>query len=141
MRPMPRPAYLTFPLVLGALLAALPARAQTEPPPTSPEPATTTAAPGVGSPVGEPPAPPPPPVSAPAPGAAPLPAAPAPAVMSAPGELSPLPPPAEKPPLYKETWFWAVVGVVVLTATMITIGLASQGPSTPNTDLGNMRAF
>jgi hypothetical protein len=62
-------------------------------------------------------------------------------VMAAPGELAPLPPPPEKPPIYRETWFWAVVGVVVLTATMITIGLASQGPSTPQTDLGNMRAF
>jgi hypothetical protein len=62
-------------------------------------------------------------------------------MMTAPGELSPLPPPAEKPPIYKEIWFWAVVGVVVLTATMITIGLASQGPPTPSTDLGNMRAF
>jgi len=136
---MPRPAYLTFPLILGALLAALPVRAQTEPPPTSAAPPTDAPAPAAGSPVAPPP---PPPAAAPATStAAPLPAAPAPAMMTAPGELSPLPPPAEKPPLYKETWFWAVVGVVVLTATMITIGLASQGPSTPTTDLGNMRAF
>ena len=138
---MPRPVYLTFPLVLGALLTTLPAQAQTEPPPTPP----ASAAPGAATPPPDSP-PPPPPAAAPAPATpptatSPLPSAPAPTMMTAPGELSPLPPPEEKPPFYKETWFWAVVGVVVLSATMITIGLASQGPSTPSTDLGNMRAF
>ena len=144
---MPRPATLPVPLVLGAFFAALVAlgapvapcwaQAQTEPPPTAP---ATPPAPG------EAPAPSPaaaPPPAAAAGPAAPLPSAPPPgtAMMTAPGELTPLPPAEDKPPFYKETWFWAVVGVAVLTATMITIGLSSQGPSTPNTDLGNMRAY
>jgi hypothetical protein len=58
-----------------------------------------------------------------------------------PGTLPPLPPPEEKPPVYKQTWFWAVAAVVALTAGMIVYGLATQGPATPSTDLGNMRAF
>ena len=141
---MPRPAAFYLPLVLGAVVATLgasrPAQAQTEPPPASAPPGPAAAAP-------ESPPPAPPPPAAVTPATAPLPAAPppssagAPTMMAAPGELAPLPPPEEKPPFYRETWFWAVVGVVVLTATMITIGLASQGPSTPRTDLGNMRAF
>jgi hypothetical protein len=140
---MSRLASPLAPLVLGVFVAALGASsmaaAQTEPPPAG------SAAPAA-------PAPPPaPPVAAPAtaeapplavPPAAPVPAAaPGPALVATPGELGALPPPEEHPPLYKETWFWAVVGVVVLTATMITIGIVSQGPETPKTDLGNMRAF
>jgi hypothetical protein len=58
-----------------------------------------------------------------------------------PGTLPPLPPPEEKPPVYKQTWFWAVAAVVALTAGMIVYGLATQGPATPSTDLGNMRAY
>jgi hypothetical protein len=34
-----------------------------------------------------------------------------------------------------------VAAVVALTAGMIVYGLATQGPATPSTDLGNMRAF
>jgi hypothetical protein len=137
MTPMSRLAYLFAPLVLVAFVAALcvssPALAQTEPPPaaSSPPPADATAAAPANV---SPPPPPAPPAAAPVP-------SPAPALIAAPGELSALPPPEERPPFYKETWFWAVVGVVVLTATMITIGIASQGPATPKTDLGNMRAF
>jgi hypothetical protein len=68
-------------------------------------------------------------------------AAPAPAPTAEPGTLPPLPPPEERPPIYKQTWFWAVVAVVGLTAVMIGYGISSQGPATPNTDFGNMRAF
>jgi hypothetical protein len=141
MTPMPRPAIVPASLVLGALLVALqapsPAQAQTEPPPTPPGAAAIPPAPAAA---------PTPPAAEPPLAAPPVPAAPPPApaattMMAAPGELAPLPPAEEKPPIYKQTWFWAVVGVVVLTATMITIGIASQGPSTPATDLGNMRAF
>lgn len=71
----------------------------------------------------------------------PLLAAPAPAPTADPGTLPPLPPPEERPPIYKQTWFWAVVAVVGLTAVMIAYGIGTQGPATPNTDLGNMRAF
>ena len=136
---MPRLASPFAPLVFGAFVAALGlsarAAAQTEPPSvTSPGPAADV-----------PPSMPPPSAATPAPASTPPPtttlAAPPPALATAPGELAPLPPPVEQPPFYKETWFWAVVGVVVLTATLVTIGLASQGPSTPKTDLGDMRAF
>jgi hypothetical protein len=134
---MPRPAHLVPPLIFGALLITLGAQAETDPPPAPAGAAAATVPPESVAPT--PPVAIPPPAAAPA--STPLPAAAPPAVMAAPGELAPLPPPPEKPPFYRETWFWAVVGVVVLTATMITIGLASQGPSTPKTDLGNMRAF
>ena len=43
--------------------------------------------------------------------------------------------------IYKQTWFWAVAAVVGLTAVMIVYGLSTQGPATPSTDLGNMRAY
>jgi hypothetical protein len=65
----------------------------------------------------------------------------APAPTAEPGTLPPLPPPDEKPPVYKQTWFWAVAAVVGLTAVMIVYGLSTQGPATPSTDLGNMRAY
>jgi hypothetical protein len=65
----------------------------------------------------------------------------APAPTAEPGTLPPLPPPDEKPPVYKQTWFWAVAAVVGLTAIMIAYGLSTQGPATPGTDLGNMRAY
>ncbi len=140
---MPRLASPFAPLVFGAFVAALgapaTAAAQTDPPPvTSPGPAAdappSTPPPSAVAPAPAPTPPPPPTLLAPPP-------APAPTLATAPGELAPLPPPVEQPPFYKETWFWAVVGVVVLTATLVTIGLASQGPSTPTTDLGDMRAF
>jgi hypothetical protein len=154
MATMLRPAPAVPPLLLGlclAMLGAPTAQAQTEPPavdqepppaalapPPAPAPAAPAATPpgnaGLtptpGAPIGPPPGPAAPPVLA----------APAQAVTN-PGELAPLPPPGDRQPIYRETWFWAVVGVVVLTATMITIGVASQGPSTPTTDLGNMRAY
>ena len=96
-----------------------------------------------------PPAPTPPPDAPPvAPIGAPPAAAPLPGLAPAltpstaePGALPPLPPTEDQPPIYKQTWFWALVGVVALTATMVTIGIASQGPATPNTDFGNMRAY
>jgi hypothetical protein len=142
MAPMPRLASCFAPLVVGAFVAALaaasPAAAQTEPAPATSPPAAADAPPPAGASAAEANAPTPPP---PATMLAAPPPTPGPPMATAPGELAPLPPPGEEPPLYKQTWFWAVVGVVVLTATMITIGVASQGPSTPKTDLGDMRAF
>ena len=125
-------------LVVSTALPS-PAWAQTVPPPV-----------GAAAPAAPPATPPPP--AAPAPEAAPAPAAPpptaapppslsAPIPMAEPGTLPPLPPPEEKPPIYKQTWFWAVAAVVGLTAVMIAYGLGTQGPATPSTDLGNMRAF
>ena len=141
---MSRLAYPFAPLVIGAFVAALGlpsmvavAADQTEPPPGGSSP------PAMAAPTPTPAEAPAPPIaSVPPPPAAPAPApAPAPALVTAPGELGAVPPPEEHPPLYKEPWFWAVVGVVALTATMISIGVAYQGPATPKTDLGNMRAF
>ena len=58
-----------------------------------------------------------------------------------PGALPPLGPPAERPPVYKRAWFWGAIGVVALTTLIIVVSVSSQGPSTPDTDLGNKRAF
>ena len=66
---------------------------------------------------------------------------PAPSLVAEPGTLPPLPPTEEHPPLYRQAWFWALVAVVGLTAAMVTYGVVSQGPATPSTDFGNMRAF
>jgi hypothetical protein len=49
--------------------------------------------------------------------------------------------PTERPPFYQRAWFWTVLGVVAVTAVVIAIGVSSQGPETPSTNLGNMRAF
>jgi len=131
------------PVILSVLVAsiALPAsaRAQTEPPAVSADAPAAAPATPPGAPATPPPAAPEtaPPVAAPPP--APLLAAPAPT--AEPGTLPPLPPPEERPPIYKQTWFWAVAAVVGLTAIMIAYGLSTQGPATPSTDLGNMRAF
>ncbi len=136
--PTPPSASLVMTLLIASLSGA-PAWAQTEPPPV-----------GAAVPEAAPAAPPPAEAApAPAPSVAPLPAAaappsleaPAPAPVIDPGALPPLPPPEERPPIYKQTWFWAVIAVVGVTAAMITYGLATQGPATPSTDFGNMRAF
>jgi hypothetical protein len=125
-------------LLVALLMPATAVRAQTEPPPVGtgstngPAAATPGAAtsPGVvTSPAPLPAAPPP------------APPAPLPALAADPGALPPLPPTEERPPIYKQAWFWAVIGVVSLTGVMIAYGVASQGPATPTTDLGNMRAF
>jgi hypothetical protein len=147
---MLRPGFPTAALIVSLLVALLPpsaARAQTEPPPqTALPPQTATAPPpGAGAASGSAAATPGAPL---APTAAPLPAAPPPALpppppslAAEPGALPPLPPTEEHPPIYKQAWFWAAIAVVGLTAAMITYGIASQGPATPTTDLGNMRAF
>lgn len=129
-------------LIVTLLFASLTsARAQTEPP------AVGTDAPAAVAPAPTPPPAPPAPAAAEAapppapPPPAPLLAAPAPAPTAEPGTLPSLQPPEERPPIYKQTWFWGVIAVVGLTAGMIVYGLSTQGPATPNTDFGNMRAF
>jgi hypothetical protein len=55
---------------------------------------------------------------------------------------APLPPPARPVPFYQKLWFWGAVGVVVVSAVLITIASSgSSGPETPNTTLGDMHAF
>jgi hypothetical protein len=44
-------------------------------------------------------------------------------------------------PIYRKDWFWAGLGVVILTMAVIFVSAASAGTDTPNTKLGNMRAF
>jgi hypothetical protein len=137
------------PLIVSLLVASIalpaPAWAQTQPPAVSTD--APAAAPAPSAPAATPPPPAPaapetaPLTAAPAPAAAPAPLLTAPAPTAEPGTLPPLPPPEERPPVYKQTWFWGVVAVAGLTAIMIAYGLGSQGPATPNTDLGNMRAF
>jgi hypothetical protein len=68
----------------------------------------------------------------------------APAVVSPPlaAPEPPPPPPPLREPLYRKDWFWGAVGVLVLTtAIVISLSLANADPATPNTKLGDMRAF
>jgi hypothetical protein len=53
------------------------------------------------------------------------------------------PPPAKRHvPFYRKDWFWAGVGVLVITgAILLSVALSSQDPLTPSTRLGDMRAF
>jgi hypothetical protein len=54
----------------------------------------------------------------------------------------PAPPAPRDEPLYRRHWFWGAVGVLVLTgAIILAVSLNSADPSTPNTKLGDMRAF
>jgi hypothetical protein len=54
----------------------------------------------------------------------------------------PAPPAPRHEPIYREDWFWGAVGVLVLTgAIILAVSLSSADPSTPNTKLGDMRAF
>src|SRR5215831_15781174 len=118
---MTRLGLASAPVIVSLLVASIvlpaPARAQTEPPPVSAgAPAAAPAAPAA------PPATPSPaPDAVPAPAALPPAAAPPPSLAAhaptaEPGTLPPLPPPEERPPVYKQTWFWGVVAVVGLTA-------------------------
>jgi hypothetical protein len=141
-------------LAVVALLASGTASAQGTSPSPQPPPA---AAPGAA------PAPQPPP-AAPAPGleagdTAPVPGESAPAGATAP--VTPLPaagapaPGALEAPLvvpapnaprhrrfYEQHWFWGAVGVVVITGMIVlALSLNSADPATPNTRLGDMRAF
>ena len=140
---MPRLSFLAL-LVVGLLtFDAAGARAQTAPPAMPPPP--TVATPPAGDavvPLGQPPpaapaAPPAPMEAAPPPQATP-PYAPSPALTAAP---EPAPLPADRP-FYKKRWFWGAVGVFVFTGIIIAVAVSSSGgPSTPNTTLGDMRAF
>jgi hypothetical protein len=145
---MTRLGLASAPLIMSLIVASIalpaPARAQTEPPAVSGD--APAAAPPAAAPPSAATPPPAAPEAAPAPAAPPPAAAPppslaAPAPAAEPGTLPPLPPPEERPPIYKQTWFWAVAAVVGLTAIMIGYGLGTQGPATPSTDFGNMRAF
>jgi hypothetical protein len=122
-------------VAITAVALVAPAFGQTEPPaagvsaPVEPVPAA-----GAPATIGDAPGTPPP-------GPPPSYVPPAGSVATDPGALPPLGPPAPKPPLYEQPWFWGLVGVVVITAAIVTIGLATQGPARPDTDLGNKRAF
>jgi hypothetical protein len=119
-------------LVLGALaLAGGPAHAQatTPPPPLG---AGDTA-----PPPGAPPAPEVEPV-APLPELTPPPSS---AVVTAPALTAP-PPRAQQQPIYRKDWFWAAIGVVLMTgAVVMFFALRDPDPATPPTRLGDMRAF
>jgi hypothetical protein len=50
--------------------------------------------------------------------------------------------PAQPEAFYQKPWFWAVAGVVVLTATfLLVVAATSSSTPKPNTVLGDMRAF
>lgn len=123
-------------LVFGAFaLAGGPAHAQatTPPPPAAPPLETGDTAP----PPGAPPTPEVQPVP-PLPGLAPPPST---AVVTAPG-LTPPPPAVRRRPIYREDWFWAAVGVVLITGAIVTFfALRDPDPAKPQTELGDMRAF
>jgi hypothetical protein len=49
---------------------------------------------------------------------------------------------ARPAPFYRKDWFWAAAGLVVLTTAVILFStLGSSGSGTPQTTLGNMRAY
>jgi hypothetical protein len=52
-------------------------------------------------------------------------------------------PPARRPqPFYRREWFWGAVGLVVVTAIVVTVlTLGTGDPETPATKLGDMHAF
>jgi hypothetical protein len=111
-----------------------------EPPPTTvpPTPATPSAPPVEALP---PTAPatsgmPPAPTLAPEPGAGA-----APLTLEQPGQVAATAPPAPAKPFYRKVWFWAAVGVVVATVTIVLIATANGGPDTPTTNLGDHHAF
>jgi hypothetical protein len=124
-------------VVLGALaLGGRTAAAQA----TAPAPQTPPLEAGDTAP---PPGAPPPPIAEPAPPITPLPSA---ATPEAPALTAPLvlpePPAPRREPIYRQHWFWGAVGVLVLTgAVVLLVSLSNQDPATPNTRLGDMRAF
>jgi hypothetical protein len=86
---------------------------------------------------------PPPAISEPAPPVTPLRSA---ATPEAPALTAPLilpePPAPRREPIYRKRWFWGAVGVLLLTgAVVLLVSLSNQDPATPNTRLGDMRAF
>jgi hypothetical protein len=127
-------------LTVAAVVLLASGTAAAQAPATSPPPPLESGdtAPPPGAPV-------PPPAAAPV---TPVPsaAAPAPTVESplfVP--VSPLssPPPAQRQRhIYEEHWFWGAIGVLVVTgAVVLALSLANGDPTTPNTRLGDMRAF
>ena len=139
-------------VLVGILLGAGLARAQTVPPAM---PGTAAADAGAPLPDAQAPAP-----DAQAPAAPPAPDQ-APAATPPPGATAPVPtltpePPAALPaltldqgppprpgnvPFYRKDWFWGGVGVLVLTAVILLFSAGSSNPATPSTTLGDMRAF
>jgi hypothetical protein len=122
----------------GAAFAQTTPAAQPAPPLESGD---TAPAPGAPPPAAAPPASEPvtplTTTGAPAPGAA------APAATAAVEPLIVPPPPAPRRiPIYRRDWFWGAIGIVVVTG-MVVLALTLSGgdPSTPNTRLGDMRAF
>jgi hypothetical protein len=118
-------------------------RAPSTPPPVSPtapppapvapvaplSPAPASSAP----PAAEPPAP--------VPNLAPSPEAAA-TTTSAPGaDLTAKPTDSEGTPIYKQWWFWAGAGAVVVGAVVIAIVATSGGASAPSSALGNKKVF
>jgi hypothetical protein len=128
-----------------ALLASGTAAAQgTAPAPQPPPAAVPAPAPAPGLEAGDTAPVPgeaaPPPATAPM---TPLPAAgaPAPGALEAP-LVVPAPPAPRHRRFYEQHWFWGAVGVVVVTGMIVlALSLNNADPATPNTRLGDMRAF
>jgi hypothetical protein len=119
----------------GTAMAQATAPAPQQPPPLE---AGDTA-----PPPGAPPAAPPPGIVTPieplAPTAAPI--APGTPAVQAP-LLVPAPAPPRKIPIYRSQWFWGAVSVIVVTGIVVlALSLSNSGAATPNTRLGDMRAF
>jgi hypothetical protein len=133
------------------LLGTAVARGQVQPPPaTSPPPADLSGiAPPAAAPAPTPPGPTspaatPPPASQPveplSPTLAPD-AAPAPALVLT-QRTDPAQQASRPQPLYRQTWFWAALGVVFVTATVILFfTLRDEASEPPSTTYGNMNAF
>jgi hypothetical protein len=136
--PMPtarRAALLGLVTILSVAAAA---HAQVQPPPLSQD----APPPAAGAPpsAGAPPADAPPAVTPLAPTLAPEPTQAPPLQLTertAPEQQQPRP-----EPLYQKTWFWAAVGVVFVTATLILfVTLRDKANEPPTTTLGNMNVF
>jgi hypothetical protein len=127
-------ALVTFVSTTAAAQATAPGA---QPPPpleagdTAPPPGAAPAvAPAAGEPVT--------PLGSPAGTAPGLAAAPAPAAVAAPLVM----PPAPHTPFYRRKWFVGAASLLVVTGiVLLALTLANQDPPTPNTRLGDMRAF
>jgi hypothetical protein len=147
--------------VLGGVLVAAgrPAAAQTTAPSSLPSTSTSSPQAEPTPPPAALPSPPPGPATPPleagdtAPPGAPIqPLAPPPWTSAAPPGIPPskiaqeslgsVPAREKRPRVYETRWFWGAVGVVVITiAIVLVLSLNTNGPSTPSTALGDMRAF
>ncbi len=147
--PSPLAAAAALMALFASLAASRPAAAQTAPAaatltsPALPAPAAVPSALEAGDSAAVPGTPVQPLASSPAPsptGTA-VPQA-APSMVVAPILTAPAPPPRRARRVYKEKWFWGLVGAVVITGAIIAVvSLQSSDPTTPNTKLGDMRAF